>query len=176
MFTYSYSNAVIPTLTFTKAELVYTLITLLKSIPPTDDTTPIEMVEVRHFLNQNRDLIAASIKNGSIAAAMPFEDNSKATTTPAAANASAPSKMPSMRELQKQFPSLSEEEIKSILADSEKESAKNNHTSISIPNVSTFIGEEKPKPVTPFPKDNLSKEEQKNKDNSEKFASMLGSF
>ena len=74
MFNYSSSETVIPTLSFTKAELIYAVSVLLEEIPDTDNSTRIEMVEVRHYLNQIKDKVSMALTDGAIGRAMAHSD------------------------------------------------------------------------------------------------------
>ena len=66
MFSFVPVDSVIPSLIFTKAELVYALTQLLDNIPNTDNSTRIEMVELRHYLNLIKDRVLLALADGTI--------------------------------------------------------------------------------------------------------------
>ena len=175
MFSYSSDTSVIPSLTFSKAELLYAAIFLLKDIANSDTSTKIEMVEMRHYLNQINDKVLLAAYNGSLND-IGIETPHEPKVSPEAQKTA----IPPMSELKAKFPTLSEEEIREIFEkaqnDREKEEAKK-------------MAEKKPEPPTPpsfvitdsnrngfslppNPKDNPTKPD--GKQNSQKFASMLG--
>lgn len=177
MFEYSSSDTVIPSLTFTKAELVYAISVLMAEIAPTDNSTPIEMVEVRHYLSLIKDKVATALADGTIGRAMASPDIAKGTDAPD--NPQEP-RVPSMSELRRQFPNLSEEEIKDVLekAKHEQEKHESKEKNKSQPPPPSFIAkphivtEEEMLAATAPP---LTDKQEHDRENSRKFASMLGS-
>lgn len=175
MFTYISSETIIPSLSFTKAELAYVLSVLTPDIPVNDNLTRLELVEIRHYLNQIKDIVAKAASDGSLERAIvrPSDNLHKEDVSPKSETAP----MPSMSELRAKFPTLTEEEIGEVLAkareNSPKEEASNGNSS-PLPPMPSFISkpkkEENPKPP-PRP---LTKQEAKNRENSIKFSSLLG--
>ena len=121
MFDYSTSETVIPTLVFTKAELVYLLKVILKEIPDTDNYNKIEMVEVRHYMNQIKDRVSLALADGTIGShTTHLEKKMEECTT----KAEKPPEGPSIAELKRQFPTLSEAEIEEVLQSAKEERRK----------------------------------------------------
>lgn len=176
MFPYSSSETVIPTLTFTKAELVYAIAKLLQGVPDTDNSTRIEMVELRHYLNQIKDRVLLALEDGTIGRAMV---HSHQESKEDAINQEKRPEPPSMAVLKGQFPNLSEDEIKEVLekAKSEQMKMSEGKREQAPPPPPSFIAnniqEEIQKPVVPLP---LSPKEKKDRENSRKFAQMLSSL
>lgn len=121
MFNYTTSETVIPTLAFTKAELVYLLKVILKEIPDTDNYNKIEMVEVRHYMNQIKDRVSLALADGTIGWATAHREEKPEECTP---KAEKPPEGPSMADLKRQFPNLSEDEIKEVLQRAKEERRK----------------------------------------------------
>lgn len=177
MFTLCPTNYQIPTLTFTKAELVYALSVLTAEIPPTDNSTLLEMVELRYYLTKIKDRVAQAVADGTIGRAMALPGGGGHDDTPPTPKA-AP--MPSMDELRAKFPTLTDEEIAEVLnkarEEREKEEKERKTKEPPLPPVPSFIAkpkeDDKPKP----PPKPLTKQEEKNRENSKKFAKMLGQF
>lgn len=175
MFNFSTSDDIIPTLTFTKAELVYAVAILLADLSPTDNSTRVEMVEIRHYMNQIKDRVAQAIADGTIGAVLSRQNEKAVIDTPSKTQEATP---PSMAELRQRFPSLSEEEIKEILskakaerqkeADEKKKDAPPPPSFIAKPDESEKWKPSEGKPLTP--------EDEKRRENSRKFAQMLGSL
>lgn len=170
MFSFCPTNCQIPSLTFTKAELVYALSVLTAEIPPTDNGTLLEMVELRYYLTKIKDKVAHAVADGTIGRAMALPEGEGHEDTPPKPKASP---MPSMDELRVKFPTLTDEEITEVLERAKKERGKKADES-HLPPTSAFVAkpkvEEKPKThIRP-----LSKQEEKNRENSRKFATMLG--
>jgi hypothetical protein len=174
MFAHSSSETVIPTLTFTKAELVYALSVLMADIPPNDNQTRLELVEIRHYLNQIKDKVAQAVSDGTLERAMPHLDKDEHQPPPPEPQA-AP--MPSMSELRAKFPTLTEEEIGEVLAKARENSPKeevSNENSPPLPPVPSFISKPKNEENLKPPPRPLTKQESKNRENSIKFSSLLG--
>ena len=186
MFEYSTSDTVIPTLSFTKAELAYAIFVLMKDLSVTDTTTKIEMVEVRHYLNQIGDKVLMSTHDGSlknsISESIGLETKKEDGNLKEEKN-----KMPSIEELKKQFPTLSEEEIKEVLNTVRIEqqiAAKEGEKKDDIPEKSSFFA----KPKIPHEGSEMVSHEtnengptaamtvDRDKETSEKFARLLGAF
>ena len=109
MFSFVPADSVIPSLLFTKAELVYAVSVVLADLKDTDDHTKIEMVEMRHFLNQIKDKVVMAAHNGELKAPS-FHCGQFGKDEPRQER-----KPPSISELKVQFPTLSEQEIKEII-------------------------------------------------------------
>ena len=176
MFSFSPSNYQIPTLTFTKAELVYVLSVLTAEIPPTDNTTKLEMVEIRYYLNKIKGTVAQAVADGTLGQAMRLPDKGEGEDTTPKPKA-AP--MPSMAELRGQFPNLTEDEItevfKKVKEERMRESAKAAQET-SPPPAPSFIAKQQQEDeiFAPSPKP-LTEQEEQDRKNSKKFAAMLGS-
>jgi len=177
MFAHCPVDTVIPTLTFTKAELIYLISVLLKDVRDTDNSTRIELVEVRHYMNQIKDRVALALADGTIGRVLAhsepktIDDASKKPQEPVA---------PSMAELRQKFPSLSEEEIKEILdkAKEERQRERENEQEKMPPAPPSFIAKTIEKDSSPPPNEtaSLDSEEKKRRENSRKFVKMLGSL
>ena len=175
MFAHCPTDAVIPSLTFTKAELVYVLSTLLTEVADTDNSTRIELVEVRHYLNQIQYRVAMALSDGTIGRAMSHfsekpGDTKKQEKQP---------EVPSMADLKRRFPTLSEDEIREVLdkAREEQNRKAEEERRNNPPPPPSFIA----KPIQREPKENvpthvLTPQEKKNMENSKKFAQLLGAF
>lgn len=176
MFNYTYSDAVLPSLTFTKAELVYALSVLMADIPPTDNSTRLELVEIRHYLNQIKDRIALALTDGTIARAMASSKGKPDKDIPPKPQEPT---MPSMSELKAQFPSLSEAEIKEVLAQARADRLKREEEERkkAPPPQPSFIAKHTTEEeMLAAQRPPLTAELLKDKENSQKFAQMLGSF
>ena len=175
MFSYSSDTSVIPSLTFSKAELLYAALFLLKDISNSDTSTQIEMVEMRHYLNQIKDKVLLAAYNGSLND-IGIETPPEPKTPPEAKKTA----IPPMSELKAKFPTLSEEEIREIFEKAQKEREKEE---------AKKMAEKKPEPPPPqsfvitdssrvgFSANNSQPTKptnQKEKENSQKFASLLG--
>lgn len=159
MAIYSSDPTVIPSLLFTKAELVYIVTQLTAELPANDNSTQLEMVELRHYCNLIKEQIGSLAKKGLLEAPQPEK-----TDSPAAPR----SRLPSMEELRSSFPSLTEAEIREIIERNkaeQKEQTKKNEP----PPPPQFIRKPPPEQNPP-----LSPKAQKDKENSEQFASLLG--
>lgn len=176
MFAHCPTDAVIPSLTFTKAELVYVLSTLLTEVADTDNSTRIELVEIRHYLNQIQDRVALALADGTIGRAMvhctekPIEDTPKPEKPP---------RGPSLADLKRQFPTLSEDEIREVLDKVREEQKRKTEEERknAPPAPPSFIA--KPMKVEqkePIMQPILTPQEKKDRENSKKFAQMLGAF
>lgn len=182
MFQYCSNETVIPSLVFTKAELVYALSVLTADIPPTDNATKIEMVEVRHFLNQDRSLVARAVADGTIRRAMMID---APPPVPNVAEQPAP-RLPSIEELREQFPTLADSEIREIIETAKRQKEKETAERMerkrrnAPPPVAAFLAKpeeplEQPEPDS-APAFRDSEKDRKNRENSIKFAKMLGNL
>ena len=174
MFNYSSSDSVIPSLVFTKAELVYAVAFLLSELSPADNETRIEMVELRHYLTQIRDKVMQASFDGTlkgVLAASGAETGKDAPPTPKTAPA------PSLDELRLKFPSLTDEEIQDVLskvADERKredDKKKNN-----MPPPPSFVARPKAIEQHDSPQNPMTKKQMEDRANSRKFATMLGAI
>lgn len=108
MFSQNPLSTEAPSLKFTKAELVYIVSVILAELKPTDDHVQVEMVELRHYLNQIRDKVVMAAHSGDLpAVGFNIETNTVVS--------SEKKHIPSIKELKEKFPSLSEEEIEEII-------------------------------------------------------------
>lgn len=178
MFSYSSSDAVIPSLVFTKAELAYALSVLTAEIAPDDNSTGIEMVELRHYLNLIKDRVAIAASDGSLRSAVGPLPKKEAA---AGNDDGKPFPAPSMVDLRREFPHLSDREIMEVLEGvrksngKEEERKEQREEAPTLPPMPSFVA--KPKGKAPMAAVNPpTKEEESNAENSEKFARMLGSF
>ena len=153
MAIYSSDPTVIPSLLFTKAELVYIVTQLTAELPANDNSTQLEMVELRHYCNLIKEQIDSLAKKGLLEAPQPEK-----TDSPAAPQ----SRLPSMEELRSSFPSLTEAEIREIIERTKAEQKE-------PPPPPQFIRKPPPEQNPP-----LTPKAQKDKENSEQFASLLG--
>ncbi|MBO6031948.1 MAG: hypothetical protein J6Q22_10945 [Prevotella sp.] len=133
MFTYNYSDDIIPTLTFTKAELVYIVSVILSDLKPTDDHTKIEMVELRHYVNKIRDKVVLAAHQGTLkeqtfGTEEPKEEKKKEEEK---------KKLPSIKELKEKFPTLAESEIEEIIRNAKERFENNAGTSSTDGNTRT---------------------------------------
>ena len=177
MFSFCPTNYQIPTLTFTKAELVYALSVLMADISPTDNSTRLEMVEVRYYLNKIKDRVEQAAADGTLERAMRLSDERKGEDTTPRLKA-AP--MPSMAELRERFPNLTEDEIKEVFnrvrEERQRDEEKQKEREAPTP-ISTFIAEPPKEETAPQPTPKpMTIQEEKNRENSRKFANMLGSL
>ena len=113
MFNVFPTDSVTPTLMFTKAELVYIVTVVLADLKPTDDHTKIEMVELRHYINQIRDKVVMAAHSGEL--------KNPSTVAPQKKEEDKPSKLPSVKELKEKFPNLTEVEIAEIIVNAKAE-------------------------------------------------------
>jgi hypothetical protein len=133
MYEYSDKSNQLSSLTFTKAELTYLLFVLMKDVPITNTSTSIEMIELRHYLNQIHKEITHSTFNGELYKAV-VESFNATSTKPIKNTATIPSSktdtntrthsLPSLEALKQQFPTLSEQEIQEVLENARKEQQK----------------------------------------------------
>lgn len=172
MFNYCTSDTIIPSLTFTKAELVYALAVLTADIPPNDNETKLELVELRFYLNKIKDQIAQAVSDGTLekflAPPCGTKDVSQSTKND--------SPLPSLDELRHQFPNLSDEEIQEILEKVTKEKmadlVKNKESPNSRP--PSFIKSNPPITSSKVGIHQVYGEDKKKIANSRRFASLLG--
>ena len=189
MYEYSDSHNQISSLTFTKAELTYLLFVLMKDVPITNTSTTIEMIELRHYLNQIKKEITHSTFNGGLYQAVAESINAtsskplkNAPTSPLSRNDTNTHthSLPSLEALKQQFPTLSEEEIKEVLENARieqqkkaEEEQKKNPT-IAPPPIKflTAIGETESSHTVQVQgsSDNVNP----STENSQRFASLLG--
>lgn len=178
MFAYCPSETIIPSLTFTKAELIYAITVLMPEISPTDNSTRIEMVELRHYLNLIKDKVDLALADGTIGRLLAnTSEKSDKDTVPKPQEPT----MPSMAELRRQFPSLSEDEIKEVIenAKSERKKLEEEERMSKPPSPPSFIAkdhivteDEMLSSTVPT----LTDKQEQDRENSRKFASMLGSL
>lgn len=181
MFAYSSHEEIIPSLVFTKAELIYVVSVLLNSIEDTDNKTRIELVEIRHYLNQIRDRITSALYDGTISKALFHNDGNNTPNLHEKELQVGKDSVPSMKELKEKFPNLSEYEIKEII-DKVREEKKNKDEEYrtkkdSLSSPPSFIA--KPMQVREskdLPMSHLSPKEEKDITNSRKFAQLLGNL
>ena len=174
MFSYSDSTEVLPSLTFTRAELVFALTRLVNGIGDNDNSTRIEMVELRHYLNLVKEDVDRASRSGELSLSNHLPDKGNTSNTPDAES----KKAPSMDELKRQFPSLTEAEIMSVIEkareDTAKEEEKKRKENGDVKPPPSFIAKSEveinPQPVNSV----LSEKDKKDKENSKKFAGMLG--
>ena len=164
MFNFCSSDTVIPSLTFTKAELVYAMTILMADIPPTDHSTRIEMVELRHYLNQIKDKVALAAVDGTLRGGMAASEAKGVEVSPQDEK-NAP--MPSMSELRAQFPTLTDVEFNEVVSKARKERMKEEdrkRASLPAPPHPSFVAKGN---VTTM---GVSE----SKKNSQRFAQLLG--
>jgi len=176
MFNYITSETVIPTLAFTKAELVYLLKVILKEIPDTDNYNKIEMVEVRHYMNQIKDRVSLALADGTIRRGTMLSGEKQVEDTPKVEKRP---EGPSMADLKRQFPTLTEEEIREVLdrARAEQRKKAEEERKNAPPPPPSFIA--KPEEVEegkPIEQPVLTPQAKKDRENSKKFAQMLGAI
>lgn len=177
MFSYSSHETVLPSLVFTKAELVYAMSILMADIPPNDNETRIEMVELRHYLTLIKDRVSLASSDGTLKRAMTASPQNIGDNTPPILKA-AP--MPSMDELRRQFPSLTDEEIEEAITKAakerkeEEEKRRATETSNAIPPPPSFIAKPIAEVKPSIPQPPLTKKQIADKENSRKFATLLG--
>ena len=176
MFAYSSSETIIPSLVFTKAELVYALTQLLNDIPNTDNSTRIEMVELRHYLNLIKDRVLLALADGTIRRGTTLSGEKQVEDTPKVEKRP---EGPSMADLKRQFPNLSEEEIREVLdrARAEQRKKAEEERKNAPPPPPSFIA--KPEEVEegkPTEQPVLTPQAKKDRENSKKFAQMLGAI
>lgn len=114
-------SELLPSLIFTKAELVHIVTNLLTQIDDNDNETRLEMVEMRHYCNEIKAEIAALAASRALSCKvdkdLPIKEE-KPVETPSTPS---PKPIPTLTELHKQFPTLSLAEIKDILAKAKEE-------------------------------------------------------
>ena len=176
MFAHCPVDTVIPSLTFTKAELVYVLGILLKDVDAIDNSTQIEMVEVRHYMNQIKDRVNMAIADGTVKRVLAHSETKEMD------DASTKSQEPvalSMTDLRQEFPSLSEEEIRDILdkaKDERKKEEEEEEKKKPPPPPSFVVKMPKKQSTNPIETVSLTSEERKRRENSRKFVQMLGAL
>lgn len=153
---YSSDEAVIPTLKFTKAELVYIVQKLTADLSTRDNTTTLEMVELRHYCNLIKKDIDESAKKGEL------DIISKPKGSPFTKDPN--SKPITFEQLQKEFPSLTAEEIRDIL-DTARQEQKKEKTSRKVQEPPKFYTKQE---------QTQTKEEKEKAENARKFESLLG--
>lgn len=176
MFAHCPTDAVIPSLTFTKAELVYVLSTLLTEVADTDNSTRIELVEIRHYLNQIQDRVALALSDGTIGRAMAHCSEEPIGETQ---NPERQPEVPSLADLKRRFPTLSEDEIREVLdkaREEQKRKAEDERKNAPPAPPSFIAGPMKVEQTEPTMQPILTPQEKKNMENSKKFAQMLGAF
>lgn len=173
MFAYCPPENIIPSLTFTKAELVYSLAFLLRGIQDTDNSTRIEMVELRHYLNQIKDKIALSITDGTIVRAMTLSDELALPDMVVKQEKADP---PSIEELKARFPNLSETEIQEVIdrARDERMRKEEMENKILPPKPPSFIAKKVPVISNEKMKPIMTAKEKHDLENSIKFSKLLG--
>ena len=170
-----YENSQIPTLKFTKAELVYALAVLLNDLPPTDNSTELELVELRFYLNRIRERVRAACVDGTLERAMPMQKELKPKQ---AAKKPTPS-IPKIEDLRRQFPNLTDEELNEAIGKMREAAEK---AAVEQANADDNINEAMEK-VVKGPRQRevdsgqLSSEEETQKSmDAKKFAMLLGSY
>lgn len=188
MFAYSSDTEILPSLTFTKAELVYAAFVLLDDIPITNNSTEIELVEMRHYLNLIRDKVTLSTYDGSLRKAV--EDFCKTHEEKAQDKEEEPVDIPSapsMEELKKQFPNLTEAEIAEVLAaelsdrrrrkaeeDAKKKDEEPTKPSFIAKPIVAPWGNQKDTPETSEKPSTSPYMSKRDRENAEKFVELLG--
>ena len=169
------SDTTIPSLTFTKAELVYALSVLMPDIPANDNHTLLELVELRFYLNRIKEKVAQAASNGMLERAMPLPDNEVCKDTPPEPKA-AP--MPTMSELRTRFPTLSEEEIQEVLEKAKENSINgkevSNKNPIHLTPTYSFIVKPRNDEKSESSPILLTKQDIKNREQAKKFSQLLG--
>ena len=156
MHVYSSDAAVIPTLKFTKAELVYIVQKLTADLSTRDNATLLEMVELRHYCNLIKKEINDSAKKGELDIIQKPKEK---------CHAKDPNSRPITQEqLQKEFPSLTLEEIKDILETARHEEGHENTTQKVQAPPKFYTKQEQIE----------TKEEKEKAENARKFESLLG--
>ena len=176
MFAYSSSETVIPSLVFTKAELVYALTQLLDNIPNTDNSTRIEMVELRHYLNLIKDNVLLALADGTIRRGTTLSGEKHVEDTPKVEKRP---EGPSIADLKRQFPNLSEEEIREVLdkaREEQRRKAEEERKNAPAPPPSFIAKPEEVEEGKPIDKPVLTPQAKKDRENSKKFAQMLGAM
>ena len=170
-----------PSVSFTKAELAYAIFILMDDIPITNNSTKMELLELRHYLNQIKEYVALSTHDGTLIKAaktalqgfgeqIPYNEPTE------------PEKplLPSLTALKSQFPTLTEDEIQEIISKNREEQEKE-------------VKEKESKMPPPLPKGLIKKPfahlvdkrldpveqivstpEKQEESNTKKFATMLG--
>ena len=182
MFTYSTNETVIPSLSFTKAELAYALFVLMKDIPLCNISTGIELVEVRHYLNQIGDKVLLSTHDGTLKQAVADSIGTKESIKieEPKNNTSSPA-IPSMDDLKRQFPNLTESEISDILESAKQEQRKKDEDERKKPTpppLPSFKVKPKQEGIG-FPVPEATQKPSVSEDDideAERFARLLGSF
>ena len=176
MFSYSSQETVIPSLVFTKAELVYAITQLLNDIPNTDNSTRIEMVELRHYLNLIKDKVLFALADGTIKRDTMLEEEKQEEDTPKVEKRL---EGPSMADLKRQFPTLTEEEIREVLDRAraeQRKKAEEERKNAPPPPPSFIANPEEVEEGKPIDKPVLTPQAKKDRENSKKFAQMLGAI
>ena len=176
MFAHCPVDTVIPSLTFTKAELVYVLGILLKDVDAIDNSTQIEMVEVRHYMNQIKDRVNMAIADGTVKRVLAHSETKAMDDAPTKPQEPV---APSMAELRQKFPNLTEEEIRDILerARAEQRKKAEEERKNAPPPPPSFIAKpEEAEEGKPIDKPVLTPQAKKDRENSKKFAQMLGAM
>lgn len=170
MYTLSSQTEILPSLTFTKAELVYALVFLMSDMSNRDNSTRIEMVELRHYLNQVKGQILQAIRDGALDKGLPNVPKKTEKV----------SSIPSMTELRGKFPNLSDDEILEILLSVKKEQEEKRlaEAEKEVP-VPEFIVRDPPAEMKGYSNEKVSSGEkmskkEKDRENARKFASLLG--
>lgn len=192
MFTYSSDTTVIPSLTFTKAELVYAVGILLADLPASDNSTKIEMVEVRHYLNLIKEKVTLAAYDGTLKGLLCPSEEKDVQSAPIPSKEPENPSLPPMDELRKQFPTLSEDEIREIVEKAREERKKEEEvkeadTSQPIPPKPSFrakphivmeVDVQKAKEVREgsMGKVRSTDKEDFSKASAKKFATLLGEF
>lgn len=163
MFSFTTSETIIPTLKFTKAELLYVATHMMQEVDIKDQESVIDMVEARYYLNRIRSEVSQAIYKGVLEGGVEVHKGNKKT----------PQKphLPSVSELSKQFPYLTEKEILEIISAAETQDTPQNGVEIETPLpqiVKEDIYEEEPQTGAAYEK------KQRDKENSTKFATLLG--
>ena len=178
MFSYSSSDVVIPSLVFTKAELVYAISVLMAEMPPDDNTTGIEMVEIRHYLNLIKDRVALAASDGTLRRALAASADETGKDTQQGSKASP---APSMEDLRREFPNLMDFEIVEVIETAKKERREEDRKmrdeeAAKLPPKPSFIAKPVEAKATVAPPEQQPAKSSEDRENSEKFAKMLGAF
>ena len=176
MFSYSSDETVIPSLSFTKAELVYLLFVLMRDVPFTNNSAQIELVEARHYLNQIKERVILATHNDELKSAIADAIGIKTDKDRGTVKSS--DKIPDVKDLKSRFQTLTEEEILEIITSSQEEAKDlppkqpqliSRYTS-SEPQEQSESSQNDEKRSVYTPSSGTDKE------TSKKFASLLGAF
>ena len=127
-----FSEEVIPSLMFSKAELSYLLFVMMRDISINNNTERVDLVEVRHYFNQIKDKVLLSTFNGELKEAVQkavggegihkenYSNGDHGTGEAKRQNNSATG-TGTIEELRKRFPTLSDTEINEILTTAKNE-------------------------------------------------------